>query len=108
MTSTSSNKDWTEYFRWITPILMTASLFVLGSIQGKVNSIDDKLFKHLTNDEVHTPKSIVVTKPEFNIYQEFRNEQMIELRNGISEIKTMMDQHRRDTAVSAYEKLNKR
>jgi hypothetical protein len=86
----NGRKSITEYFRWLTPILITVGVFLLGNIQSTVKGIDDKLFKHLTNDEIHTPKSVVVTRPEFNIYQEMRNKEMENLRLGICEIKDML------------------
>lgn len=52
----------------------------------------DMLFKHMTNDEIHTPKSIVVTKPEFVIYQELRNDQMKELRDGQYRLQCLVEQ----------------
>lgn len=77
-------KGWVEYLRFITPILITIALFMLGSIDRKVEDIDQKLFKHLTNDDIHTPKDIVVTRAEFNIYQNMREKQMCDLRDGLN------------------------
>lgn len=75
---TSHNqKGWAEYLRFITPILVTICLFLLSNINSKVDDISDKLFKHLTNDEMHTPKSIAVSKAEFMVYQQM-NQQQIE------------------------------
>ena len=61
-------------------------------------------FKHVTNDEIHTPKSIVVTQPEFKIYQEFRSKEMQDLheliieqstyqREGLNKIETLITHH---------------
>lgn len=77
-----------EYLRFITPILVTIALFYLSSISKKVDSIDDKLFKHLTNDEMHSPRSITVSKNEFDFYQKYREAQMAELKEMITEIRT--------------------
>lgn len=77
-------KSWTEYLRFITPILITICLFYLNSIDRKVDCIDDKLFKHLTNDDLHPPKTLIVTKAEFVIYQDMRQRQMDEIRNSLN------------------------
>jgi hypothetical protein len=81
----NSQKSWVEYFRFITPILITLCLFLLNGIERKVNDIDDKLFRHLTNDELHSPRSLVVSKAEFNIYQEMRQRQMNDIRDILSQ-----------------------
>lgn len=71
------NKSWAELFRWITPIAITVAIFILSGlrldianfkqdIQHQLASIDDKLFKHLTNDEVHAPRAQTVSKVEYD------------------------------------------
>lgn len=90
-------KEWTEYMRWITPILVTICLFFLATINSKVDQIDEKLFKHLTNDEMHTPRSLFVSRAEFSIYQEFRTSQMEDLTIGMKDIKEMLREHDRTT-----------
>jgi len=87
-----------EYFRFITPILITITLFMIGNIDHKINQIDDKLFKHLTNDELHAPRSIVITKPEFSVYQEWRNKQMDSIDKSVCEIKESIKEHIRQTS----------
>ena len=62
------NKHWTENFRIFTPILVTIACFMLGNLISTTNKIDDKLFKHLTNDEVHAPRSQTVSKIEFDAH----------------------------------------
>lgn len=76
-----------ESFRFITPLLVTIALFMLSGIQSNIKQIDDKMFKHLTNDEIHTPKSIVVSKPEFTIYQTMRDKQMSDIKEMVSELR---------------------
>jgi hypothetical protein len=90
-------KEWTEYMRWITPILVTIALFFLVSISNKVDSIDEKLFKHLTNDEIHTPKSIAISRAEFSIYQDLRAKQMEDLATNQRELKELLREHDRNT-----------
>jgi hypothetical protein len=82
-----------EYFRFVTLILVTICLFILSGLQKDVKEINEKLFKHLTNDEIHTPKSISVTKPEFQIYQVLREDQMREMRQLVVHIESMLERH---------------
>lgn len=89
MTETGA-KHWTENFRFITPVLVTIACFMLGNLNATVNKIDDKLFKHLTNDEIHAPRSIYISETEFNLYQKMREKQLESYENTLREIKAMI------------------
>jgi hypothetical protein len=82
-----------EWLRLVTPILITIGIFMMGNIMRQLEDIDAKLFKHLTNDEMHCPRSITVTKPEFLIYQSMRDKQMDEMRDGINRIENLIERH---------------
>ncbi|MFA5270786.1 MAG: hypothetical protein WC412_00400 [Candidatus Omnitrophota bacterium] len=60
--------NWTKF---ITPVLVTIVIFMLGTIITQVNRIDEKLFHHLANDEIHMPRSLYVSKAEFDIQSRF-------------------------------------
>jgi hypothetical protein len=61
----------------------------------EIKDFNDKVFKHMTNDEIHTPKSITISKAEFQIYQEFRGREISDLKNLVvennKEIKNSID-----------------
>lgn len=79
-----------EMFRWITPIFLLV-LSGLGSITvNKLNDIDDKLFKHLTNDELHSPRSVTTNKVEFALYREMVDGQYRQIIGEICEIKNYL------------------
>ena len=59
------------WIKYITPVLVTIALFMLGSIMAQVSRIDEKLFHHLANDEIHMPRSLYVSKAEFDIQSRF-------------------------------------
>lgn len=59
---------WTKF---ITPVLVTITIFMLGVIIAQVNRIDEKLFHHLANDEIHMPRNLYVSKAEFDIQSRF-------------------------------------
>lgn len=84
MTKINKGNNWMEWFRFITPILITITLFMISDIKATTHEMDSKIFRHLTNDDMHTPKSIIVTKAEFSIYQEMRQRQMDDLRVGLN------------------------
>ena len=83
MTANSENK-WVGWFRFITPILVTIALWLLVAMDHKIDGIDDKLFKHLTNDEMHSPRSLTVGRAEFGLYQEMRQRQLVDIKDSLN------------------------
>jgi hypothetical protein len=80
-------ESWNKY---ITPVLVTIAIFMLGNIMAQVGRVDEKLFHHLANDEIHMPRSLYVSKAEFDIQSRFiekENDRIIEaiddLRNDL-------------------------
>lgn len=76
-------RHWTESFRIVTPILVTVAIFILGNVFSTVNKIDDKLFKHLTNDEIHTARTQIVSKAEFDLISKIREDQYKDIKNTL-------------------------
>ncbi len=60
--------SWT---RFITPILVTIAIFMLGNITVQIARMDEKLFHHISNSEIHMPRSQFVSKAEFDIQCRF-------------------------------------
>lgn len=101
MTETNGNRKMIEIFRWITPIAVTIAIFVLSGLRSDVSNfktdikfqltaIEDKMFKHLTNEEIHCPRSSMVQKAEFDLYQKMRDKQMDSMECLIRDIKIMI------------------
>lgn len=61
--------------RFVTPILVTVSLFVITLINSKIDTISERLYHHQTNDEIHIPRGEFV-----NIQN-----QIIEMRRDVIE-----------------------
>jgi hypothetical protein len=89
----NNGRSWTELFRVLTPLFLFLLSLIAGGISSKLNDMDAKLFRHLTNDELHCPRSMVVTKAEFSIYQSMRDVQMKDIKDDLSDIKKMMETH---------------
>ena len=80
-------ESWTKY---ITPVLVTIAIFMLGNITAQVGRVEEKLFHNLANDEIHMPRSLYVSKAEFDIQSRFiekENDRIIkaidDLRNDL-------------------------
>ena len=49
-------------------VVTTLSLFITAGLRGDIQELDNKVFMHLTNHEIHIPRDIVVTQAEFDLY----------------------------------------
>jgi hypothetical protein len=79
------NGNWTKF---ITPVLVTIAIFMLGVVMAQVNRIDEKLFHHLANDEIHMPRSLYVSKAEFEMQSRFIEKENDRIIKAIDELKS--------------------
>jgi len=93
--------DWRiEWLRFVTPLLVAVCAYQITTMNSHIGKLDEKIektradlsaaittgdsnlatqignahqevFKHLTNDEIHIPRSTVVTKAEFEMHCKF-------------------------------------
>lgn len=104
--SYSRGKSWFDYVQLSVPI----GLFVLGvyvhminaqiedtnaqvrddvaSVNTLLRCIDERMFKHMTNDEMHTPGAL--SKDEFRLYTEMRNKQWDAIKTDLGEIRSLL------------------
>ncbi len=75
---------WTKF---ITPVLVTIAIFMLGTIMAQVSRIDEKLFHHLANDEIHMPRSLYVSKAEFEMQGRFIEKENDRIIKAIDELR---------------------
>ena len=76
-----------EWFRLITPVMVTISLFILGNISLRIGEIDSKLFTHLTNHELHIPRQDVVTKAQFQMHCQFSDEAKARFEKSVDQMR---------------------
>ena len=77
-------ESWTKY---ITPVLVTIAIFMLGNIMTQVGRVDEKLFHHLANDEIHMPRSMFVSKAEFDLQSKFSDKETERILRAIDELR---------------------
>lgn len=74
-TSVDNNgkRPWTEYFRLLTPVLLLslnllAGMIIaeIGDLKYRISELDNKVFQHLTNDELHSTRSQTVSLSEYD------------------------------------------
>ena len=76
-----------------TPYLVSITIFMLGNVIAITNKIDDKLFKHLTNDEIHIPRGIIVNKGEFDIITKMRELQFTRIDTKLDNLENLIQKH---------------
>ena len=79
------NGNWTKF---ITPVLVTIAIFMLGVVMAQVTRIDEKLFHHLANDEIHMPRSLYVSKAEFEMQSRFIEKENDRIIKAIDELRS--------------------
>jgi len=85
--------NWTKY---ITPVLVTIAIFMLGTIMAQVNRIDEKLFQHLANDQIHMPRSQFVSKAEFDLHCKFFEKENDRILKAIDDLRNDLKVRSRD------------
>ena len=63
-----NNTGWTKF---ITPVLVTIAIFMLGNITMQIARLEERIFQHLANDQIHAPRSQFVSKAEFDLHCKF-------------------------------------
>ncbi len=80
-------KDEGSWIRFITPVMVTIAIFMLGEVMAQVGRVEEKLFHHLSNDEIHVPRSQFVTKAEFDLQSKFAEKETDRILKAIDELK---------------------
>lgn len=88
-----NNGNWTKY---ITPVLVTVAIFMLGTIMAQVSHIDEKLFQHLANDQIHMPRSQFVSKAEFDLHCKFFEKENDRILKAIDDLRNDLKVKSRD------------
>ena len=74
----------------ILTLLVTINLFGFSVVFTRLGEIDNKVFVHMTNSDIHIPRGAIVGKDEFNIYQTFREKQLNDMKEMMCEIRDML------------------
>ena len=77
-------EGWTKY---ITPVLVTITIFMLGNIMAQMGRVEERLFHHLANDEIHMPRSQFVSKAEFEIQSRFIEKENDRILRAIDDLR---------------------
>lgn len=67
-------------FRFVTPLLVTITLFCVGQIWAQLNDLNLKMYGHATNADLHIPRS-ELTRFESRLEQ-MQKELTVTIREG--------------------------
>lgn len=88
----------------ITNLLVTIAIAVAGwgwtSTQAQIGKLDDKLFKHLTNSDMHIIRGTVVEKAVYEANQQLYTAQLNSMMQFMLDIKTMLKEHETETKAN--------
>ncbi len=68
--------------------LLTLNGFMLGAIRADIKVLDNKIFNHLTNDDIHVVRSYVVSQAEFDMHCKYKDEQIDKFNKSIVDLRT--------------------
>ncbi len=77
---------WGSVLRFITPVLVTISIFIIGQINTKVDRLDSRMYEHFINSEIHIPRNMLTLKGDFDMYVNMRNKQWDKLYDSLAVI----------------------
>ena len=86
-----------ESLRLVTPVGITLLLFFTSQLLLKIDKIDDKLFKHLTNDDIHTPREMVVSAVQFQMHEKFQEYRFTQLTTSLDTLSCSINDFIRQT-----------
>ena len=76
-----------EWLRLVTPALVTVTLFIITGVSFQVRTLDAKLFKHLTNHELHMPRQDIVNQTQFSLYCHFNDEAKDRFQKSVDDMR---------------------
>ena len=79
-----------EWLRLITPALLAIALFMLGDMNFKMNTLEQRLFQHFTNAEIHISRETICTRAEFEDYRNEREKRWDRLYDNMKEMNIML------------------
>jgi hypothetical protein len=68
---------------------------VKNELSSQISALDDKLFKHLTNDEIHTPRSQALSKDEFIMQEKYNDRQMAQIVAALDQLRCELKEARK-------------
>lgn len=83
-----NNKGWTKF---ITPVLVTIAIFMLGNITVQINRLEDRVFQHLANDQIHAPRNQFVSKAEFDLHCKFFEKENDRIIKAIEDLRKAIE-----------------
>lgn len=102
--------NWKDYanilgaaFGFVVMLVVANTNGNISEIKGNVTEIKGQLFTHLTNHELHTPRTVVeeqlkdkVSTEQFVIYQTMRDRQMTDIKESLARLEMKIDEHMKD------------
>lgn len=77
-----------EWLRLVTPALVAINLFIMAAMNTHIGNIDNKLFKHMTNHEMHVLKSDTVNTATFDMHCQLQSETLGRILNSLDRLRS--------------------
>ena len=71
-------------------VITLLSIFITAGLRADIHTLDNKMLVHLTNHEIHCPRTDMISKAEFDTYKFFVNENTNEIKNKLDKIENII------------------
>jgi hypothetical protein len=88
----ADNGDKIGWFNF-TNVLIGIAIVIQSTQWAFIVDLSNKVFAHLTNSDLHAPRSTFVEAAKFDLYQKMRDDQMRSMVDTLTEIRIMIREH---------------
>ncbi|MEW5816571.1 MAG: hypothetical protein AB1798_14410 [Spirochaetota bacterium] len=85
-----------NWIKYITPVLVTIAIFMLGNVTMQIVRLEERVFQHLANDQIHSPRSQFVSKAEFDLHCKFFEKENDRIIKAIGDLRNDLKVKSRD------------
>ena len=72
---------------YVMPFLTSLILFIVCLLFSKIDKLDEKIFTHMTNSEIHAPRTMFVSRAEFDVQCKLMEKEQTDILNAIKDLR---------------------
>lgn len=94
--SGNNKVGWFNVTNMLVIIAIAANAIVwtqLSNLDDKISDMNNKIFIHMTNADIHIPREMMLSRGEFIIYQNMSDQQIQDIKNVICEVREILHRH---------------
>ena len=84
---------WFNVTNMLVGIALAINAIVFAQLWGlgcKIDDVDNKIFIHMTNHDIHVPRSTMVSRAEFDLINDIRAAQFADIKENLASIRILL------------------